>query len=142
MKRFLILTVIISLLTTTELFAQRAKLVIEAMSPDRLKEKGWTSNISSGLPIVGKGTTVYLSAKEVTGTPVTAASWELLTKPAGSNTTLDSTTTIWTTFSTPTPTSNIGIMPTQHAHTTKHQERGRRRVLGWPPCMASYLCLL
>lgn len=78
--------------------AQRAAITIEAMSPHRLHELGWTSNTSTGLSVVPKGTVVYLSDRDLSGGTITACLWEMTARPVGSTTTLDSVNTHWTTF--------------------------------------------
>jgi len=79
-------------------YSQRAVVKVVAMSPTALSERGWTSNASTGLAVVGKGTVVYLYATERAGAVVTTAAWEMVSKPSGSATILDSTTTLFTTF--------------------------------------------
>jgi predicted CXXCH cytochrome family protein len=78
--------------------AQEANLNIEAMSPHRLETRGWASNVSSGLRVVPKGTVVYLSANDLQEDSVISVSWQMVSVPSGSATTLDSTTSVWTTF--------------------------------------------
>ena len=89
---------VVFFLLSPTVWSQRAVVKMEAMSPERLKEQGWTSNTSSGLNVVPKGTVVYLSAKERANGTVLTATWEMFSRPAGSNAVLDSTTTKWTTF--------------------------------------------
>ncbi len=83
---------------SSSVWSQRAVVKMEALSPDGLKDHGYTSNTSTGLNVVPKGTVVYMSAKERANAAVLTATWEMFSKPAGSNAVLDSTTTKWTTF--------------------------------------------
>ncbi|MBS4029733.1 MAG: T9SS type A sorting domain-containing protein [Ignavibacteriales bacterium] len=86
------------IITSSVVYAQLPRIVIEAMSPERLKDKGWTSNTSSGLKVVPKGTIVYLSAEDKAAGTISVVLWEMISKPTGSTATLDSTTTKFTTF--------------------------------------------
>jgi hypothetical protein len=67
-------------------FAQRANIKIEPVTPERLKVLGFpTQSVSSGLPVVGAETYVYLSAENIGNTePITNAVWEFTSKPSGS----------------------------------------------------------
>jgi hypothetical protein len=97
-----ILSIGVMLISVLVLFtisaAQEAVIVIEAWSPQEIKDLGWTSPHSSGLKVVGKGELVYLFGKEASGETVTAFAWSLTSVPTGSQATLDSTTTQRTTF--------------------------------------------
>lgn len=79
------LVAVLFLVWTTSTVGQTAKIKIEAMSPHKLEQQGLTTNVSSGLPVVPKGTVVYLSAEEMTGQAVNNCSWEVVTRPPGSS---------------------------------------------------------
>jgi len=85
-------------------FAQKAKIVNEAVSPEGLIKMGLTTttnSVSTGLNVVANGTYVYLSAKNIGSTdPVTAANWSFNTKPSGSTASFQSVPgyDTWTTF--------------------------------------------
>lgn len=102
MKRLMLLTgltIICLCMSVNTIMAQPdAVIVIEAWSPQELADLGWTSPRSTGLDVVGVGETVYLLATEAGGEEVTAASWVLASQPGGSSATLDSTSTLRTTF--------------------------------------------
>ncbi|HLF15069.1 MAG TPA: multiheme c-type cytochrome [Bacteroidota bacterium] len=75
------------------------------MTPHRLTEMGFENpnghdNITTGLRLVGKGTRAFMSGWDVTDgqnyLPGSGYLWELISKPAGSAATLDSTTAQWT----------------------------------------------
>jgi hypothetical protein len=106
MKRFVIvwlsLFVIVNIMISDIGWAQRAKIVMEAMSPHKLSEKGWVSNVSPGLNVVSKGAVVYMSARDLLGGTITSVLWEMIMRPPASTATLDSTDKIWTTFRTDT----------------------------------------
>lgn len=105
MKRFVIgisLLLIICMMVTDLGWAQRAKIVIEAMSPHKLGQKGWVSNTSTGLHVVPKGTVVYMSAKDLLGGTILTVQWVMTMRPPGSTATLDSLDKTWTTFRTDT----------------------------------------
>ncbi|NOY79224.1 MAG: T9SS type A sorting domain-containing protein [Calditrichaeota bacterium] len=76
----------------------KAQIRIESLSPIQLAERNWTTSPSSGLSNVGKGELIYLSGHNLSSEPVVAFSWSFQSLPAGSNATLDSTNTQWTTF--------------------------------------------
>lgn len=69
-------------------FAQKAKIVPEAITPEKLIKLGLTTtpnSVYSGLRIVGNGTYIYLSAKNIGNTsPVTSATWSFVSKPGTS----------------------------------------------------------
>lgn len=98
MYTIVLLLLAMSSFVSGDLWAQRAKIVVEAVTPYTKSVKGWTSNVSSGLPVVPKGTVVYLSAKDLLGGTITSVSWVMQSRPTGSASTLDSTTKMWTTF--------------------------------------------
>lgn len=92
---------------TSDSLAQRAAIRIEAMDIHKLHEQGLPNpngwdNVSSGMSAVGKGTLVWLSAWDISGDttwkPASSSLWSLVTKPSGSATVLDSTTTQRITF--------------------------------------------
>ncbi len=86
----LIHTLLIVIFLSTSIFSQRAKIVTEAITPHSLEELELTTNsVSSGLDIVGNQTAVYFSAKNIGNTePITNAIFELISKPSGSNATI------------------------------------------------------
>jgi len=95
------------MLATGDALSQATAINIEAMTPHRLTEMGFDNpnghdNVTTGLRLVGNGTRVFLSGWDVSdGTNYAPGSdylWTLTSKPAGSATELDSTTTQWTTF--------------------------------------------
>jgi hypothetical protein len=106
---FIIIMMCILIATGGDLFAQRTAIKVEALTPHSLEKMGFESangagNVTSGLPVVGKGTWVYLSAWNVTGdtgfVPGSTYLWELVTRPANSAAVLDSTTMQWTSLHT------------------------------------------
>ncbi len=84
MKRLFIILALICFVGLT--FAQRANIKIEPVTPERLHKLGFpTQSVSSGLPVVGAETYVYLSAQNIGNTePITNAVWEFVSKPSGS----------------------------------------------------------
>jgi hypothetical protein len=96
--QLLLVALVLPLVLGVETRAQTTSIVVEAMSPERLKERGWTTNISSGLKTVPKGTYVYLSAQAATGSTVKSVAWSLQAKPVGSNARFDSANTVFTTL--------------------------------------------
>jgi hypothetical protein len=68
----------------------QTRIVVEAMSPERLAERRLTTNISDGQKTVPKGTYVYLSAQPAAGTEFQSVVWTLLSKPVGSKAVIDS----------------------------------------------------
>jgi len=101
------LSLLIVMLATGDALSQATAINIEAMTPHRLTEMGFDNpnghdNVTTGLRLVGNGTRVFLSGWDVSdGTNYAPGSdylWTLTSKPAGSATELDSTTTQWTTF--------------------------------------------
>jgi hypothetical protein len=94
--RLLILPLVLSLMFGVEAWAQTTGIVVEAMSPGLLAQKGLTTNVSSGLTTVPKGTYVYLSAQAATGSTVTSVAWSVQTKPPGSNAQFDSANAVFT----------------------------------------------
>lgn len=81
-----ILTLFVLLLMVNLGLTQRANIKIEPVTPERLYKLGFpTQSVSSGLPVVGAETYVYLSAQNIGNTePITSATWEFTSKPAGS----------------------------------------------------------
>ncbi len=57
-----------------------------------------TRTTTSGLPTVGKGSIVYLSAVDLGGGQITAVTWSLSSKPTGSKTVIDSVSAAFTTM--------------------------------------------
>ena len=101
MKRKILLVslaFVLPLLFGIEAWAQTTRIVVEAMSPERLKEKKLTTNISSGLTTVPKGTFAYLSAQAASGGTVQSVVWTLMTKPLGSRAVIDSANARFTTM--------------------------------------------
>lgn len=106
-KRKIALLVALMLAGVGILQAQKSAIKVEAMSIHRLNEMGLPNpnawdNVTSGLPVVGVGTRVWLSAWDVTGdttyNPGSSYAWVLQTKPSGSTAALDSTDKQWTSF--------------------------------------------
>jgi hypothetical protein len=81
-----------------EVWAQSARIVVEAMSPERLKEKQLTTNVSSGLSVVPIGTVVYLSAQPEPGGTVKSVLWTIQSRPFGSTVAFDSANVVFTTI--------------------------------------------
>jgi hypothetical protein len=81
-------------------FAQRAKIVTEAVSPNKLTTLGITTNsVSSGLDVVGNETYVYLSARNIGNTqPITSAVFTLESRPAGSSAAIETINDTWIMF--------------------------------------------
>lgn len=80
-------TLLIFILALSPGIAQKAKIVIEAMTPEKLAKSGLTTNsVSSGLHVVANETFVYLSPRNIGNTePINSASFEFAVKPSGSN---------------------------------------------------------
>jgi hypothetical protein len=113
MKKTLLCTILALVVILTlggDLFAQvKTAIKVEALTPHRLGTLGFNSangagNTTTGLPVVGKGTWVYLSAWNVSGDtaylPGATYLWSLTSKPTGSLAALDSTTMQWTSLHT------------------------------------------
>lgn len=102
MNKKLLLIFSVVLLSANLCFAQRAKIVTEAVTPEKLILMGLTSttnSVSTGLNVVGKGTYVYLSAKNIKNTDhVTSVEWSVISKPAGSTVTLNNMENNWVNF--------------------------------------------
>jgi hypothetical protein len=81
-------------------FAQRARIVTEAVSPHQLETLNLTTNsVSTGLDVVAKETYVYLSAQNIGNIqPITSAAYTFVSRPAGSAATLESINDTWTMF--------------------------------------------
>jgi len=99
MKKIILLTVLVAFTLT---MAQTAKIKNEAMTPHRLIEMNLTTvtnSVYSGLDIVPNGTFVYLAPQNVGNTdPITNTTFELLSKPGGSGTTLTVFNNNWVYF--------------------------------------------
>ena len=80
------------LLMSCFIFAQRAKIVIENVTPYEVEENtSLPSSVSTGLHVVGNQTAVYLAAQDIeNGDAVTSATFTFSSKPAGSVLTDDS----------------------------------------------------
>lgn len=75
--------------------AQRAKIVIESVSPQDLTLPAFSTlnSVSSGLRVVPVGTYAYFSAKNITGTdPVLTYDFSVVTRPSGSTSTFSPVT--------------------------------------------------
>jgi hypothetical protein len=94
--RLLILPLVLPLTFGIAAWAQTTGIVVEAMSPGMLAQKGLTTNASSGLTTVPKGTYVYLSAQAAAGSTVKSVVWSVQTKPVGSNAQFDSANAVFT----------------------------------------------
>lgn len=68
----------------------QTRIVVEAMSPERLAERRLATNVSDGQKTVPKGTYVYLSAQPAAGATFQSVVWSLLSKPVGSKAVIDS----------------------------------------------------
>jgi hypothetical protein len=110
MKRLatvLLLLVAVGMMITSDVLAQVVKVKVEAMSPGRRSTgaPNYTAPagpyyVSTGLPTVGKGMKVYLSA-DTTGSGATTATsfaWAFTSRPTGSNAAFSATNTIATDF--------------------------------------------
>jgi hypothetical protein len=94
--RLLILPFVFPLTFGIAVRAQTTGIVVEAMSPGLLAQKGLTTNPSSGLTTVPKGTYVYLSAQAAAGSTVQSVTWSVQSKPVGSNAQFDSASAVFT----------------------------------------------
>lgn len=92
--------VLITLLAFNLSFAQKAKIVTEAVTSGRLTQLGLTTNsVSTGLNIVPNQTFVYLSAKNIGNSDtVQTATFTLLSKPSGSTVSLTNFGPKWVYF--------------------------------------------
>jgi hypothetical protein len=85
-------------------FAQKAYIKIEGMSPHVLEGMGIMNldSVSSGLPVVGTGTVVWLRGYDVSGDTAfknaTSYEWSIVGRPTGSNATLSATNQQLVTF--------------------------------------------
>ena len=74
--------------------AQRAKIETKFVTPEMLKEHAEFTNdstVATGLSNVANKTWCYVNVKNISGTAaITGATWTLLSKPSGSNTTITS----------------------------------------------------
>jgi hypothetical protein len=112
MSRSVLFTLVfLTLLLTpsSQVSAQATAIKIESMTPHRLTEMGFENpnghdNVTTGLPVVGKGTRVFLSGWDVSDganyVPGADYLWELVSRPTGSAAVLDSTITQWTSLQT------------------------------------------
>ena len=84
--------------------AQKAYIKIEGISPHVLEEMGIMNldSVSSGLPVVGTGTVVWLRGYDVSGDtafkPATSYEWSIVGRPSGSTATLSATNQQLVTF--------------------------------------------
>lgn len=85
MKKYLLLFA--SFIFVSALYGQRAKIEIEAISPEGLITKSLATNsVSNGLHVVPNQTFVYLSALNIGNTePITNSVFTFISKPGGSN---------------------------------------------------------
>lgn len=107
---YIALAIAVFAITGGDLVAQtKTAIRIEAMTPHRLEKLGFENlngfdNVTSGLPVVGKGTWVYLSAWNASDpellVPGATYLWELISKPVNSAAVLDSTVMQWTSLHT------------------------------------------
>ncbi len=98
------------LLISFPLFAQKAYIKIEGMSPHVLEEMGIHNmdSVSTGLSVVGTGTVVWLRGYNISGdafNPAQTYEWTLVSKPSGSVATLSSTNAQLVTFTPDVPGS-------------------------------------
>jgi hypothetical protein len=100
MKIKLLLPTLAATLFLFSSLAQRAKIVNEAVTPHDLTTGEFTTNsVSSGLDVVAKGTYVYLSAENIGNSDqITSAVFEIVSKPSGSNTTIETVNSTWIQF--------------------------------------------
>lgn len=97
MKAKVTTLLLLLLVFSSSLFAQKAYIKIKGMSPHELEGMGIANldSISSGLSVVGTGTVVWLNGYDVSGDtafkPATSYEWSIVGKPAGSNAVLSST---------------------------------------------------
>lgn len=92
------LVTVLLLVWTTSALGQTADPKIVAMSPHKLEEQELTTNVSSGLPVVPKGSVAYFRAEDMDGEPLISALWEILASPSGSSATIAGPTDSSTTF--------------------------------------------
>ncbi len=87
---FVLLTAGLLAAPASDAVAQTAKIRIEAMSNSKLKARGLpTWPVTSGLRVVGSGTTVYLSADTTGQGTGLSFSWSLVSVPSGSTASID-----------------------------------------------------
>jgi hypothetical protein len=103
MRRFFTIfqiVLIFVLFSTLSVTGQTPAIKVEALSIHKLHElglpnpNGW-DNVSTGLPLVGVGSMVYLSGWDIATNayvPATSPSWALIAKPSGSATTIENAT--------------------------------------------------
>ncbi len=85
-------------------YAQQARIINEAVSPEKLIKMnltGTTNSVSTGLNIVPNGTYVYVSPKSISSSdPVLTANWSFISKPSGSNAQFSDMADMWANFKT------------------------------------------
>ncbi len=97
MKAKAITLLLLFLILSFPLLAQKAYIKIKGMSPHELKEMGIANldSVSSGLSVVGTGTVVWLMGYDISGDtafkPATSYEWSIVSKPTNSNAVLSST---------------------------------------------------
>jgi hypothetical protein len=96
--QLLSVALVLPLIFGVGVWAQTTKIIVEAMSNERLSERKLTTNTSTGLTTVPKGTFVYLSAQAASGSTLTSVVWSLQTKPPGSSAKFDSANAAFTTI--------------------------------------------
>ncbi|OGU31369.1 MAG: hypothetical protein A2057_03810 [Ignavibacteria bacterium GWA2_35_9] len=92
MKRFLRFS-LLALFTATLVFPQKVVVKRVAKSPADIKLTPWVGPVSTGLKVLGKGSTAYFVA-DTTGsgaTAVTSFAWSITSKPGGSSAAFDTT---------------------------------------------------
>jgi hypothetical protein len=91
-----ILTIFL-LISCSLAFGQRARIVTESVTPHQLETLGLTTeSVSAGLHVVPNETYVYLAPENIANTqPITAAVFEIISKPAGSNAVLEPSFDNW-----------------------------------------------
>src|SRR5690606_15815673 len=77
--------ILIIMFAVVTVFAQRGRIVTEALTPHKINSLGLTTNTSSGLNVVANDTYVYLSAKNIGNSDeIISAKFEFISKPSGS----------------------------------------------------------
>ncbi len=78
--------ILIIMFAVVTVFAQRGRIVTEALTPHKINSLGLTTNTSSGLNVVPNETYVYLSAENIGNSDeIISANFEFISKPSGSN---------------------------------------------------------
>jgi hypothetical protein len=101
MKKLLpIIVLFLSMLIPGLSFAQRASIITEAITPNKLNTLGITTNsVSTGLKVVPNETYVYLSARNIANDdPINSAVFEFISKPANSITEFEVINPNWVQF--------------------------------------------